>query len=333
MNYVDKRKLKAAIYETNCKNAGRLLLEIRYWMNRTTDSRGVYNSYRDWAALTGLSFKQTERAIILLRKMGLIATHVCKHAGNPRTLFIRALTPKPGPSTQGVTWGDPQGDTGGDLLGQKNSEEDQKKSKTEEAKPSASQSASQGSAEEAEEKNMVKKTKAEVDAMFAEEESSAEESVPAKAPGKLSKSAQETLAALNEVKATNTPPPPWMGTVGSMEKIWRYYMAREYGGYVRKWTQKERGQAQHFARVCKDAGLSVPDALKSVVTKWPEFTVTAKLDKGAFNAPSKPDLSFLLKFSEAAVNWVQPADKPENDPSEEIASFGWKPGGASGSKG
>lgn len=135
--------------------------------------------------------------------------------------------------------------------------------------------------------------------------SKTEEAEPAKGDEgvlkqKSAKSVEEVFAAAKKIKV-----PVKIDPVRDFEKLWKAKVAQ----YVPTWYQVPWSSAQKvFAKqlVVKIPRDMLASAIETLISDWEGFRVFIKKMKGKnFNVPELPDLLFLLKHVESAINFAK----------------------------
>ncbi|NOQ30282.1 MAG: hypothetical protein GQ570_04070 [Helicobacteraceae bacterium] len=84
--------------------------------------------------------------------------------------------------------------------------------------------------------------------------------------------------------------------VGRMEKIWK----ENKEGFTKSWTGKERGQVKHFINAV--GSNQAEKVFTKILSSWVAFAGKVKQLKAIKTVPPVPDLGFMLKYAEIAVN-------------------------------
>lgn len=96
---------------------------------------------------------------------------------------------------------------------------------------------------------------------------------------------------------------------GSIQEAWKNEVGTRLGRHV-SLTLANRRQLQQFADRCPE-GTAIA-VMTEAVSVWGRFTSTAKSEAGAFNVPEMPQVEFLLKFADVAVNrWQRNREEEE----------------------
>lgn len=123
----------------------------------------------------------------------------------------------------------------------------------------------------------------------------------ASVPEKRSSSVGEAL----EKAERRRPSKPVSATkVSELRRLWQRLHEEQWpGAWVRPWTRREEGQARHLIRTVPEAEL-VP-ALEAALRAWGAYVAYVEARTTAFDAPSRPDLGFLVRFAQEMVNFAR----------------------------
>jgi len=123
---------------------------------------------------------------------------------------------------------------------------------------------------------------------------------------------KKVLTELPGVKLkTNSKAAPTCGLgVGKtpIGELWQSLMPAPAGGFQVPLTQREQGQLKYFAQGVGEAAGAV---LTYTIANWGHFAFEAKAMAGLSTCPTKPNIGYLLKHRQVAVNlYVQSIAKP-----------------------
>jgi hypothetical protein len=285
-------------------NAAELLYRIAFWQPlawiKSDGKRWIAHDRTWWMQQTGMSFDQIKRALTLLRRKSLIETRQGIF-GNRNVLHVRLI----GQAAVIPKFDEAQDEGSASHASSDAAPLDQSTPAPPKGGGNAPlyivQGGTAGKVQQGEHSALAH---ANPDPGKIKE-GSQQESKGGGSGGNLSTAATADEAMEPSPKGTVGP----ASTVASLEAIWRATVVKVCGGHAVPLTSKQQGQLKYFLTACPtDTAAAV---LEYAVQNWSLFTQQAKSDEGAFNMPGKPEVGFLVKFSQVAVNfWLSKPKKP-----------------------
>ena len=92
-----------------------------------------------------------------------------------------------------------------------------------------------------------------------------------------------------------------------LEGAWVQAMEAAYPGECSVLTSAERGMLKTFASICSEAYLAsrAGEILALMIKYWTDYVIKTRCDHAAFNTPSRPTISFLIKYPRPALTlWL-----------------------------
>lgn len=86
-----------------------------------------------------------------------------------------------------------------------------------------------------------------------------------------------------------------------LEYMWRQIVGEEHDTLVPRFTPQQRGQLRQFVQRCPKGQARA--VIETCLRDWCYFVHDAERKAGAFKCPDQPELGFLLRYIEPAVNY------------------------------
>jgi hypothetical protein len=247
-----------------------LLMRVRYWTPRAKividGLVWIANSRETWMKETALTLRKYDRALAVLKELGLVVTRQAHFRGRNIT-HLRATAKA-------------QAELG--LLDTRHVRKG-----VECAKAGTVEYAKSGTP------IRIRKTLSSKSLRKTSCDRSVAKHDPVPEDGKMA-TVRELLASSPKLKKISPKSP-------GLAEVWRDTLIATYGGYVAPLTQKQAGQLAHFRKACPPD--PAPAAvLRTAIREWGDLVATIQSDTGLKEAPPKPALGFLLQHVSAAVS-------------------------------
>jgi hypothetical protein len=92
----------------------------------------------------------------------------------------------------------------------------------------------------------------------------------------------------------------------NLEALWKNRVGTIYGGFQKQWTAEDRGKARHLKL---QLGAQTVPVVDRVLQNWAVYCAYVQQTKGHVKAPAQPDLGYLLKYCDVAVQLIAVLDE------------------------
>lgn len=93
------------------------------------------------------------------------------------------------------------------------------------------------------------------------------------------------------------------GTPASLEVAWKSAMGEAGYGFQQGWTMAEKGMSKTLAKRCTGS-VTAESVIGYAAANWIDVVKTIAEQDGVSHPPLKPNLGFLIKHSETAIDYV-----------------------------
>jgi hypothetical protein len=238
---------------------------------------GVYwvaKSAKTWQEETGLSKKQYETALCLLKRLGLVVSE--QHLFGGRNITFLRLTERWAEVTKGEPELPQEGEPEFSHMGEPLIQGDTSKSYVKELSNDSSRRVRETGASEG-----------------------GPEVVATNKEGGSMTTVKELMDGATWKKPISRP----MDGIPALVSVWQEHMAETYGGYQPAFTGKQTGQMKLFQKACPPGQCAL--VLDKVLKNWSDFVVDVKAAADLKSVPSQPNLDFLLKYVSNALQFVK----------------------------
>ncbi len=109
--------------------------------------------------------------------------------------------------------------------------------------------------------------------------------------------------------------------VNAFEIMWKTEILNKYTDikYVNPFTSKEKGIIKYLSE--KTQPYELISVVRTIISKWNEFIIYTEKNTSAFKSPFRPDLPYLTKYIESAVNFYLTKCDSKSTSNVDIDSF------------